>query len=167
MDHFTHLPFELTSGILTHLAVPHLLVLLRVNKKLNQLGEQIHYQDLELIWSRENRAPGRLAPQSSFVKLHTVLFNILRLPQRAAYVKHLHIDVGNLENVWNVWGPTGEMRMTEAERELLRGAIFPASLDSTEGAMARGLVSRCSQCIYWASSFPIAQTQIPIYRASK
>ncbi|TVY16970.1 hypothetical protein LARI1_G006647 [Lachnellula arida] len=127
MDYLTHLPIELTSGILTHLALPDLLVLLRVNKTLNQLGEQILYQDLELTWSCQDRNAGRLAPQSSFHKLHTVLINILRRPQRSAYVQHLHIDVGKLENVW---GPTGETRLSEAERELLRGGISPASVSS-------------------------------------
>lgn len=127
MVSFTTLPVELKCDILSHVAISDLLALLLVSKVMNQVGEQSLYQNIQLIWQRKRREVGKSVQQSSFRKLHTVLFNILRLPRRSTYVQHLQVDVGGLINVW---GPPRGTKITQYEVDLSKSVIFGATPDS-------------------------------------
>jgi hypothetical protein len=120
------LPFELRFVIFSQVAVPDLVASLRVSKALKTLVEQILYQNLDVVWNRGRVGRYRrlgLVQQSSFHKLHRLVFSLLRSPERSSYVHHLHIDVDGLENVWY----HGETRITKDELDLLRLAISSAT----------------------------------------
>ncbi|EPE29502.1 F-box protein [Glarea lozoyensis ATCC 20868] len=130
MDTFTSLPLELISSALLHLPIADLLALLRVSKFMNWVAEKLLYKNIKLIWRHKRREQGtREVKQSSFLKLHAVLFNILQIPQRGSYVEHLHVDVGDLINVW---GPPGQTKITEVETDLCRSAIAKTPLCSSQ-----------------------------------